>query len=91
LAEVRVLFIPRETLLANNFQKPKYRPDKMGTIGGKTYWNDSKSTNFGALDGALKNCPREKVIWIGGGQSNGDNLGGIVRILKGHPKWFGRA
>jgi UDP-N-acetylmuramoylalanine--D-glutamate ligase len=55
----------------------------MGIIRGKTYWNDSKCTNFAALDGALKNFPHEKVIWIGGGQSKGEDLAEIVRILKG--------
>jgi UDP-N-acetylmuramoylalanine--D-glutamate ligase len=77
--------IPPETVLAEakNFQKPKYRLENMGTIGGNTYWNDSKCTNFAALDGALKNFPREKVIWIGGGQSKGENLADIVRILRG--------
>jgi UDP-N-acetylmuramoylalanine--D-glutamate ligase len=54
--------IPPETILAaaKNFQKPKYRLENMGTIGGNTYWNDSKCTNFAALNGALKNFPRGK-------------------------------
>jgi UDP-N-acetylmuramoylalanine--D-glutamate ligase len=77
--------IPAEMVLtgAKNFQKPKYRLENMGTIQGNTYWNDSKCTNFAALDGALKNFPREKVVWIGGGQSKGENLKNIIPILKG--------
>jgi UDP-N-acetylmuramoylalanine--D-glutamate ligase len=77
--------IPSETVLAvgKSFQKPKYRLENMGIIKGNTYWNDSKCTNFAALDGALKNFPWEKVIWIGGGQSKGEKLTDIISILKG--------
>jgi UDP-N-acetylmuramoylalanine--D-glutamate ligase len=77
--------IPPETILsvAKKFQKPKYRLEKMGLIRGNTYWNDSKCTNFTALDGALKNFPQEKIIWIGGGQSKGENLANIIPVLKG--------
>ncbi|MDR1366922.1 MAG: UDP-N-acetylmuramoyl-L-alanine--D-glutamate ligase [Puniceicoccales bacterium] len=77
--------ISSETVLAEakNFQKPKYRLENMGIIRGNAYWNDSKCTNFAALDGALKNFPREKVIWIGGGQSKGEDLKDIIPILKG--------
>ncbi|MDR0418544.1 MAG: UDP-N-acetylmuramoyl-L-alanine--D-glutamate ligase [Puniceicoccales bacterium] len=77
--------ISSETVLmeAKNFQKPKYRLENMGIIQGNAYWNDSKCTNFAALDGALKNFPREKVIWIGGGQSKGEDLKNIIPLLKG--------
>jgi UDP-N-acetylmuramoylalanine--D-glutamate ligase len=77
--------IPSPTVLAEakSFQRPKYRLENMGIIRGNTYWNDSKCTNFAALDCALKNFPHEKVIWIGGGQSKGENLVDITRILKG--------
>jgi UDP-N-acetylmuramoylalanine--D-glutamate ligase len=77
--------IPKATVLAaaKSFQKPKYRLENMGMIRGNIYWNDSKCTNFAALDGALKNFPREEVIWIGGGRSKGENLADIVAILNG--------
>jgi UDP-N-acetylmuramoylalanine--D-glutamate ligase len=80
-----VYSIPAATVLAmaKSFQKPKYRLENMGTIRGNIYWNDSKCTNFAALDGALKNFPNEKVIWIGGGQSKGENLADMVAILDG--------
>jgi UDP-N-acetylmuramoylalanine--D-glutamate ligase len=76
--------IPPETVLAaaKNFQKPKYRLENIGEIRGNNYWNDSKCTNFAALDSALKNFPKEAVIWIGGGRSKGENLADLVPIVR---------
>jgi UDP-N-acetylmuramoylalanine--D-glutamate ligase len=68
---------------AKNFQKPRYRLENMGIIRENAYWNDSKCTNFAALDSALKNFPRERVIWIGGGQAKGESLENVIPILKG--------
>ncbi|MDR1435247.1 MAG: UDP-N-acetylmuramoyl-L-alanine--D-glutamate ligase [Puniceicoccales bacterium] len=67
---------------ATHFQRPKYRLENMGVIGNNSYWNDSKCTNFAALEAALNNFPEGRVIWIGGGRSKGENLGEIVDILR---------
>ncbi|MDR0590613.1 MAG: UDP-N-acetylmuramoyl-L-alanine--D-glutamate ligase [Puniceicoccales bacterium] len=68
---------------ATHFRRPKYRLENMGAIGGNTYWNDSKCTNFAALEAALGHFSGRDVIWIGGGHFKGGNLEDIVSILRG--------
>ncbi len=55
------------------FSPLKHRLQKVATVDGVEYWNDSKGTNFAATYAALKSFPKP-VYWIGGGQSKGGNL-----------------
>ena len=66
---------------AKHFTLPKYRLEFLGKIAGNFYWNDSKCTNFHALQAALNNFS-EPVIWIGGGRSKGENLSDIIPIVR---------
>lgn len=68
---------------AVRFRRPKYRLENMGAIGDNVYWNDSKCTNFAALEAALEHFPERDVIWIGGGHFKGGNLEDIAGILRG--------
>lgn len=55
------------------FSPLKHRLQKVATVDGVAYWNDSKGTNFAATYAALKSFDKP-VYWIGGGQSKGGNL-----------------
>jgi UDP-N-acetylmuramoylalanine--D-glutamate ligase len=55
------------------FSPLKHRLQKVATVNGVEYWNDSKGTNFAATSAALKSFDKP-VYWIGGGQSKGGNL-----------------
>jgi UDP-N-acetylmuramoylalanine--D-glutamate ligase len=50
-------------------------PRRVATIDGVTYWNDSKATNFHAVEAALAGF-REPVVLIAGGRSKGGDLAG---------------
>ena len=58
---------------ARNFQLAKHRLTRVGERGGVTFWNDSKATNFHAVEAALGTF-RDPVLWIGGGKSKGGDL-----------------
>jgi UDP-N-acetylmuramoylalanine--D-glutamate ligase len=45
--------------------------------GGVTYWNDSKATNFHAVEAALARFPAP-VLLIAGGKSKGGDLAGFA-------------
>ena len=68
---------------ASKFCCPKYRLEDLGMVLENHYWNDAKSTNFASLESALRNFT-ERVIWIGGGRSKGENLREIIPLLKPH-------
>lgn len=58
---------------ANNFHKSPHRMELIESRDGVSYWDDSKSTNFHAVLGALKRF-ENPVVWIGGGKSKGGDL-----------------
>lgn len=62
------------------FEPLQYRLEKVDTIDGKTFWNDSKGTNFLASIEALKGF-NDKVFWIGGGKCKGGNIEDFVRRI----------
>jgi len=45
-----------------------------------TYWNDSKATNFHAVEAALAGFSAP-VVWIGGGKSKGGDITGFLHRL----------
>lgn len=58
---------------ANNFKKSPHRMELIVNRDGVSYWDDSKSTNFHAVFGALKRF-ESPVVWIGGGKNKGGDL-----------------
>lgn len=67
--------LPEEALVstARSFRVGAHRLERVGERQGVTYWNDSKATNFHAVEAALHNFPIP-VLWIGGGKSKGGDL-----------------
>lgn len=58
---------------AQNFRIGRHRLGRVGEIDGVVYWNDSKATNFHAVEGALANFSAP-VLLIAGGKSKGGDL-----------------
>lgn len=58
---------------AQAFKPLKHRLQKIATLQGVSYWNDSKGTNFAATLMALKTFDKP-VYWIGGGQPKGGDI-----------------
>lgn len=68
-----------DTLLAaaRTFSAGPHRLARVGEKRGVTFWNDSKATNFHAVEAALATFAAP-VLWIGGGKAKGGDLGGFV-------------
>ena len=73
---------PEETLYAaaGSFQLGEHRLGKVRERQGVTFWNDSKATNFHAVEAALSTFAAA-VLWIGGGKAKGGDLAGFVRRI----------
>jgi UDP-N-acetylmuramoylalanine--D-glutamate ligase len=65
---------------AKNFRLGRHRLSNIGTVDGVAYWNDSKGTNFHAVEAALAGFPRP-VVLIAGGRSKGGDVPGFVRRI----------
>jgi UDP-N-acetylmuramoylalanine--D-glutamate ligase len=74
------LDIPALYSAARTFRLGHHRLAAVAEVDGVTYWNDSKATNFHAVEGAL---PRFKspVLLIAGGKAKGGDLQGFVRRI----------
>lgn len=74
--------LPMDSLVraAHDFQLGAHRLAAVGIYEGVTYWNDSKATNFHAVEAALArfNAP---VVLIAGGKSKGGDLAGFVHRI----------
>ncbi len=73
---------PSETLVAaaRTFRLGRHRLARVATHEGVTYWNDSKATNFHAVEAALAGFA-EPVVLIAGGKSKGGDLAGFVHRI----------
>ena len=84
LAELGVSAKTIERTVAR-FKLPPHRLKKILEWEGITFWNDSKSTNWGATLGAFSHFT-EPVHWIGGGSSKGEDperlLSGLEKKIK---------
>jgi UDP-N-acetylmuramoylalanine--D-glutamate ligase len=71
--------LPPEALLAaaRSFSLGPHRLARVAGHDGVVYWNDSKATNFHAVEGALANFPRP-VLLIAGGRGKGGDLSSFV-------------
>lgn len=73
---------PEANLLsaARTFSLGRHRLSRLGEHAGVTWWNDSKATNFHAVEAAL-GCFAEPVLLIAGGKSKGGDLAAFVRRI----------
>ncbi|MFZ5496076.1 MAG: UDP-N-acetylmuramoyl-L-alanine--D-glutamate ligase [Verrucomicrobiota bacterium] len=62
---------------ARSFRLGAHRLARVGEKRGVTFWNDSKATNFHAVEAALATFPTP-VLWIGGGKAKGGDLAAFV-------------
>jgi len=76
--------LPSEALhrALGDFRIGRHRLERVATIDGVAYWDDSKATNFHACEAALATI-KAPVIWIGGGKSKGGDLEGFVSRISG--------
>ena len=63
-----------------SFRLGDHRLARVGEIRGAGYWNDSKGTNFHAVEAALGGFERP-VLWIGGGRAKGGDIGAFVERI----------
>lgn len=73
----------RESLLytaAQTFPLAAHRLAKVAEVKGVTYWNDSKATNFHAVEAALARFPLP-VLLIAGGKAKGGDIAAFVRRI----------
>jgi UDP-N-acetylmuramoylalanine--D-glutamate ligase len=65
---------------ARTFKLGRHRLAEFGTHEGVTFWNDSKATNFHAVESALARFTAP-VVLIAGGKSKGGDLAGFVHRI----------
>jgi UDP-N-acetylmuramoylalanine--D-glutamate ligase len=65
---------------AATFQVGRHRLSPVATIDGTAFWNDSKATNFHAVEAALAGFPA-KVVLIAGGRAKGGDLAGFAQRI----------
>ncbi|HEY4300456.1 MAG TPA: UDP-N-acetylmuramoyl-L-alanine--D-glutamate ligase [Candidatus Didemnitutus sp.] len=68
---------------ARTFRPGPHRLARVTEKDGVTYWNDSKATNFHAVEAALATFDAP-VLWIGGGKAKGGDLAGFIRRIAHH-------
>jgi UDP-N-acetylmuramoylalanine--D-glutamate ligase len=66
--------------MAGSYRPGRHRMSHVATVDGVSFWNDSKATNFHAVEAALAGF-REPVVLIAGGRSKGGDLAGFVRRI----------
>lgn len=69
----------RDSLM--NFENIEHRLEKVATIGGVNYINDSKATNVNSAWYALE-CTKEPIIWIAGGVDKGNDYSQIKELVR---------
>jgi UDP-N-acetylmuramoylalanine--D-glutamate ligase len=67
---------------ARDFKLGRHRLARIGEHLGVGYWNDSKATNFHAVEAALERFPAP-VILIAGGRGKGGDVAGFVHRIAG--------
>jgi UDP-N-acetylmuramoylalanine--D-glutamate ligase len=65
---------------ARSFKLGRHRLARVAEHEGVTYWNDSKATNFHAVEAALAGFAAP-VVLIAGGKSKGGDLAGFVHRI----------
>jgi UDP-N-acetylmuramoylalanine--D-glutamate ligase len=62
---------------ARSFRTGRHRLEKIAEVAGVAYWDDSKATNFHAVEAALSGFA-SPVLLIAGGRSKGGDVAGFV-------------
>ncbi|HUR60492.1 MAG TPA: UDP-N-acetylmuramoyl-L-alanine--D-glutamate ligase [Opitutaceae bacterium] len=70
---------------ARTFKLGRHRLTRVADCEGVTYWNDSKATNFHAVEAALAGFSAP-VVLIAGGKAKGGDLAGFVHRIAAHVK-----
>ena len=65
---------------ARDFKLGRHRLARVAELDGIAFWNDSKATNFHAVEAALAGFPAP-VVLIAGGKSKGGDLAGFVHRI----------
>jgi UDP-N-acetylmuramoylalanine--D-glutamate ligase len=65
---------------AGTFRLGRHRLSQVAVIGSVTYWNDSKATNFHAVEAALARFAAP-VLLIAGGKAKGGDLAAFVHRI----------
>ncbi|MBI5380284.1 MAG: UDP-N-acetylmuramoyl-L-alanine--D-glutamate ligase [Opitutae bacterium] len=65
---------------ARSFHLGRHRLARVAEVAGVTYWNDSKATNFHAVEAALGRFAAP-VLLIAGGKAKGGDLSAFVRRI----------
>ncbi len=65
---------------ARSFRLGRHRLSRVIEHDGVAYWNDSKATNFHAVEAALASFPAP-VVLIAGGRAKGGDLAGFVHRI----------
>lgn len=78
----QALDLPENALFSAvaSFQALPYRLQKVTSMEGVEFWNDSKATNFNAALAAVASMAHP-VFWIGGGRTKGGDLAGFAKDL----------
>lgn len=69
----------QSTAWESNF--PPHRLQVLGEWDGVIYVDDSKGTNFSAVEAALWRFAGRRILWIGGGRNKGGDVGELASIL----------
>ncbi len=70
-------------VFAQTFHLGRHRLARVAEHDGITYWNDSKATNFHAVEAALSGFSAP-VLLIAGGKSKGGDIAGFVARIAPH-------
>ncbi len=70
---------------ASTFRLGRHRLTRVAEQSGVTYWNDSKATNFHAVEAALAGFANP-VVLLAGGKSKGGDLAGFVERIAARVK-----
>ncbi len=79
----KVMNIKNETIRASlaSFEAVEHRLEKVRTVGGVLYINDSKATNVDAAWYALE-CQNRPVVWIVGGKDKGNDYSTLNALVR---------
>ena len=79
----RILDVRSESLRESlsDFQNVEHRLERVATVNGVTFINDSKATNVNSAWYALESMDRP-VIWIAGGVDKGNDYSTLVPLVK---------
>lgn len=65
---------------ARSFRLGRHRLARVGEHDGVTFWNDSKATNFHAVEAALAGFDRPVIVILGGKPKGGDLAAFVKRL-----------